>query len=287
MTWKRPIFPRQLSKAFIVSGFSRLKKRELGNTVADICTQLYDMYRVIKLNKVEVRNLAPFRMINSFDKDKFEQLFSEAREIANNECAGLSEQCIQVRDQILEMEKNEEDEGAKKILLEISDQADLLGQALSVESIEAHIQETHDQHIAFLNEQLEKEFKRLKAGFVRIVEDIKKVIELQFDASSETAKIAGAITFGYIGIQATINHFSKYLEKGLGHIDIETYKKDMEPLTKFSGDKSLLTVDVDEDEFYERESKAIIGDSTSAEDVKKHCITLLQAVRTLPGKYKE
>ena len=114
----------------------------------------------------------------------------------------------------------------------------------------------------------------------------KKVIELKFDASSETAKVASAITFGYSGIQSFIKNYSKFTEIGLGDIDAETYKRDMEPLTKFSEDKSLFALK-SYSEFYERDTKAVVTENTEVEDVKKHCVNILKAVRALPPRYKQ
>lgn len=289
MPWKRPIFPQQLFKNPVAAKFNKMQKRELGQTVGNICDPLNKQFRAIPWNQIKIGNLSRFRMINTFDKDAFEQMFSEAREVVNNHCPAFSEQCMQVHDQILEIEKNEEEDGTdtKKLLLEIAEQAKLTSQTLGAEELEKQIQETHDEHMALLNQQLEKQLKGLKDAIAKIVTGIEKVIELEFDAGSETETVAGAIEFGYSGIQNYIKNYSKFTEKGLGDIDLETYKKDLEPLTKFSGDESLFVLEGTYSDFYERDTKAIVNDSSESEDVKKHCITLLKAVRALPSRYKD
>lgn len=285
MPWKKPILSPKLSKGSVVSSFKRIRKLELSAELGDLFGTLNELYRKIPWIKIELRSLARFKMITTFDKDAFEKLFDEANEIVENDGKELFDQCVLVRDRVLEIEQGETDENAKKLLLEMSEQIDLLIQSVSPEALKTHLQEARDQHMAFLNQQLEKHFEQLKAGFVRIVNDIKKVIELKFDASSETAKVASAITFGYVGIHNIIKLYHKYVELGLGNIDIETFEKDLEPITKYSGDKSLFSFS-SYSEFYERDGKAIVTEETDADAVKEHCVTLLKAVRALPSKYK-
>lgn len=286
MPWKKPILPLKLTKGQVISGFKRIRKPEMSVDMGNLVESLNASYRSIPWVKLELRTLARFKMITTFDKGAFDQVFDEAREVAQNNCPELFEQCIQVRDQVLEIEKNEADDAAKQLLIEMSEQADLLSQSVSPEVLEAHLQEAYDQHMAALNQQLQNQFKQLKAGFVRIVKDIKKVIELEFDASSETAKVASAITFGYVGIHNIIKLYHKYVEQGIGDINIETFENDLAPLTKYSGDKSLFSFS-SYSEFYERDGKAIVTEETDADAVKNHCITLLKAVRALPSRYKD
>lgn len=286
MAWKKPMLPRQLTTGFIASSFNRLQKRELGETLKNLCAPLNEQYRKIKWNMIEMRNLFRLKIIDKFEKDDFQQQFDDARAVVSNDCKAFTDACEQVRDQVRSLEKAEDNEAAKAFLVEISEQADLLAQALSQETLESHLQTTYDEHMAHLNQQLEQRFKQVKTGIIRIVEGIKKVIELEFDASSDADTVNGAVTYGYGGINSVFKNYAVYLEKGIGEVDIETYKKDLEPLTKFSGDKSLYTFEA-YSEFYERDNKVIIGEDTDAEDVKKHCITLLKAVRELPSRYKE
>lgn len=286
MPWKKPMLPLKLTKGPVISSFKKIRKPEMSVEMGNLVEKLNASYRSTQWVKLELRSLSRFKMITTFDKDAFDQVFNEAREIAETNCAELFEQCALVRDKVLEIEKSETDDSAKQLLLEMSEQADLLSQSLSPEALEAYLQEARDQHMASLNQQLENQFKQLKAGFARIVNNIKKVIELEFDASSETAKVASAITFGYVGIHNIIKLYHKYVEIGLGDIDIETFEKDLEPITKYSGDKSLFSFS-SYSEFYERDGKAIVTEDTDADAVKQHCITLLEAVRALPSRYKD
>ena len=77
-----------------------------------------------------------------------------------------------------------------------------------------------------------------------------------------------------------------FLEKGIGDIDAETAKKELEPLTKFSSDKSLFSTTSYNDEL-EADMGAIVNDESSADDIKNHCITILQALRAIPARYKD
>lgn len=285
MPWRKPIFPQQLSTGFIASNFARRQKRELGETLKAPCEELQKQYRTIPWNKLEMRDLMRMRQINTFDKDAFEQLFTEAREVIDDNCAQLSEQCLQIRDKILEIEKSESDDGkgTKELLIEMSEKAELFGQELSKEPLEEHLKELRDQHMASLNKQLEQRFTQFKKGLVQILEKIKKAKENEFEAGAESTS---AVTYGYVGVQPIIKNYITFLEKGIGDISAETAKKELEPLTKFSGDKSLFSTTSYNDEL-EADMGAIVNDESSTGDIKKHCVTILQALRAIPSRYKD
>ena len=290
MTWKKPIFPQALSKGYIMSNFNKRQKRELALTVSETCRELFSNYQSIPWNKMAMRDLARFKNVNNFSRDSFQQIFDEAKEVVNTDFTKLVEQCYQVRDKLLAIEKDEADDGkgTKELLTEMTEKTEWLAQQLSKELLEEHLQELHDTHLAFLNKQIESRLKQLKDGIIKIVEEIKKVVELEFDASDEgkAKKINGAFAYGYRGIQSVIKGYFTYVEKGLGNTDPETFKQDMEPLTKFSGDRSLLAFTV-ENEMLERDIGAFVTDEADSEDIKKHCKKILEAVRALPGKYKD
>jgi len=276
--------PRELTPGFILSSFNRLRKRELGETLKETCTPISDIHRKTQWRAIEMTDLMRYKIIDKFEKDVFEGFFDSAREIIEGDCKAIVDLCAEIQNQIASIE--EEEEAVKKLLSDISTKAEEFAQALSKEAMEEHLQIKRDEHMAHLNKQVEQNFKRLKDSIAKIVKDIKGVMEVDFDASSETDKVAGAITYGFVSIQSIIKRFSIYLEKGLGTINFETFKKDLEPLTKFSGDESLYAFE-SYSEFYERDGKAIVTEETEADDVKKHCITLLKAVRELPSRYKE
>ena len=282
------MLPQQLLKNFIVSKFSGMRKRELGQTVGNVCDPLNLQFRTIPWNKIRFNMLSRMRMVSTFDRDAFEQIFTEAREIVNDHCPAFTEQCMKIHDQILEIEKSQEEDGTdtKKFLLEIAEQAKLTSETLSVETIEKQIQEIYDEHMGVLNEAVEKQFDQLKKAIEATVDRIKEVLELNYDASSETDKVASAITFAYAGIQSFIKNYIKFLEKGLGEIKLDTFKIDLAPIIKFSDDKSLFTLESYSD-FYERDGRAVINEESSPEDVKNHCINILKAIRELPSRYKD
>ena len=288
MAWKKPILPQQLSSGFIVSNLTRRQKRELGETLKGTFDELQTQYRAVPWNKLELRDLVRFKNINTFEKDAFEQVFSEAREVVDNDCANFAEKCSQVRDQILAVEKEEEDDGkgTKELLIEISEKADLLIQQLSKESVEEHFQELRDKTLEFLNKQVEMRLKQLKDGIAKIVKDIKGVADIEYDAASYAKQVNGALTYGYTGVQPFIKSYLTFLEKGLGHTDPETFKNEFAPLTKFSGDSSLFA-----SKYYNEEHlgdmASVVSDSTEVDDVKKHCKAILEAIRALPRQYKE
>ncbi len=286
MTWRRPNFPSKLSVGVVGAGFNRIQQRELGDTVKAMLAPLPNQSRAIKWAALEMRDLSRHRVIDRFDQDAFQMIFDDARALVDNECKALHDELLKVNDQILSLEKESDNEGAKKLLQEISEQLVLFSQALSKETLEEHIKNTREQHMAFFKTQIDQRFKRLKDAFAKIVKGIQKVIELKFDASSEAESVNDALTFGYSLIQNYIKDFSTYVEKGLWDIDIETFKNDLEPITKFAGDESLFAFS-GYSEMYERDIKVIASDETESEDVKKHCITILQAVRALPSRYKE
>ena len=281
------MFPQQLSGGFIVSNFSRRQKRELGETLKSLCEELQNQYRTIPWNKLEMKDLVRLKLIKTFDESVFQQMFDEARDVIETHCVKLAEECIKIRDQVLAIEKAEADDGkgTKDLLVEISEKAELFSQQLGKEPIEEHLQELHDQHMAALNKQFELRFTQLKKGLVQIVEKIKVAKEHEFDPSEE-GKVIVAVTYGYTGVQPNIKEYINFVEKGLGNLDLETVKKELEPLSKFSGDSSLFSAKSYSDEL-ERDVGAIVNDETDADDVKKHCITILQALRALPARYKE
>lgn len=286
MTWKKPNFPRQLTVSFVSSSFNRLRKREIGESLKTTCAPAYDKYRAVPWRTLEMKDLVRHKMVNQFDKEAFQQIFTDARAVIDNETKTLADECASIREQVSAMEAKEDDPAAKKIFSEMIEQADLMCQALSKETLEEFIQSTHDQHMANLSQQVEQRFKRLKDAFVKIVNNIKKVIDLEFDASSHSDVINTSLTFGYSIIQNYIKDFAVFVEKGVWVIDIDTYRKELEPITKFSDDKSLFAFDGYSDA-YERDIKLVANEDTEAEDVKKHCISILKAVRELPSRYKE
>ena len=77
-----------------------------------------------------------------------------------------------------------------------------------------------------------------------------------------------------------------FLEKGIGSVGADTVRKELEPLTKFSEDKSLFSTTSYNEEF-EADMGAIVNDDSSADDIKKHCIAILQALRAIPSRYKD
>ncbi len=285
MPWRKPIFPQQLTSGFIVSNLSRRQKRELAETLKAPCDELQKQFRTIPWNKLEMRDLMRLKQIKTFDRDAFQQMFDEANDVIENHCVKLAEECLKLRDQILEIEKNEPDDGkgTKQVLIDVSEKAELLSQQLSKEPLEAHLQETREQHMAALNKQLDIRFTQLKKGLVQIVEKIKKAKDANFSAGTESTL---AVTYGYTGVQPTIKDYIGYAEKGIGDFDPETVKGELEPLSKFSGDSSLFTQKVENDEL-ERDVGAIVTDETDSEEIKQHCITILQAVRALPSRYKD
>jgi hypothetical protein len=285
MPWRKPTIPQQLTSGFIVSNLSRRQKRELAQTLKAPLDELQKQFRTIPWNKLEMRDLMRLKQIKTFDRDVFEQMFDEAREVIDNDCSKLAEETLKIRDQILEIEKNESDDGkgTKELLLEIAEKAELFSQQLSKEALEEHLQELRNQHMEGLNKQLEIRFTQLKKGLVQIVEKIKKAKEADFSAGAESTL---AVTYGYTGVQPTIKDYINYAEKGIGDLDGETVKQELEPLSKFSGDSSLFTSMVENDEL-ERKAGAIVTGDTDSEEIKKHCITILQAVRALPSRYKE
>ena len=129
-------------------------------------------------------------------------------------------------------------------------------------------------------------FDGVKKGFVRIVEGIKKVIEVDFDPSLESAKINEALTYGFRSVHPVINGYVSYLENGIGDTTPEEVREDLEPITKFASDDSMFIYEVEHDEL-ERKIKTICTEEAKKEDIQKHCITLLEAVKALPVKYKE
>lgn len=272
-----------------MSNFNRRQKRELGETVKKICDELAVLYRAIQWKPIEMRDLARLKNIRTFNKDEFEQIFTDASEAVDNFCATLSDKCFEAKDQILEIEKGEDDDGkgTKELLVEISEKAELFGQQLSKETFEAHFQEVRKEHMDFLNKQVDLRLKQVKNGIVRIVKDIKKVVDLEFEAESEPEKINGALTYGYVGILSPVKEYLSYLEKGMGDADFEETKKDFEPYFQFARDeKSIFKVKI-ENEALERDIAAVVNDETEADDVKPHCIKILETVRALPAKYKE
>ena len=285
MPWRKPIFPQQLSAGFITSNFARRQRRELGEPLKALSDELQKQYRTIPWNKLEMRDLARMRQINTFDRNAFEQLFTDAREVIDDNCAKLSEQCLQLRDKILEMEKSESDDGkgTKELLIEISEKAELFGQELGKEPLEEHLKELRDQHKASLDKQLEQRFTQFKRNLVQILEKIKKAKEKDFEAGSEST---GAVTYGYVGVQPIIKNYIMFLEKGIGSVGADTVRKELEPLTKFSEDKSLFSTTTYNEEF-EADMGAIVNDDSSSDDIKKHCITILQALRAIPSRYKD
>ncbi len=285
MPWRKPIFPQQLSAGFITSNFARRQRRELGEPLKALSDELQKQYRTIPWNKLEMRDLARMRQINTFDRNAFEQLFTDAREVIDDNCAKLSEQCLQLRDKILEMEKSESDDGkgTKELLIEISEKAELFGQELGKEPLEEHLKELRDQHKASLDKQLEQRFTQFKRNLVQILEKIKKAKEKDFEAGSEST---GAVTYGYVGVQPIIKNYIMFLEKGIGSVGADTVRKELEPLTKFSEDKSLFSTTSYNEEF-EADMGAIVNDDSSADDIKKHCIAILQALRAIPSRYKD
>lgn len=285
MPWRKPIFPQQLTGGFIVSNLTRRQKRELAETLKAPLDELQKQYRTIPWNKLEMRDLMRLKQIKTFDPDAFQQMFDEAKDVIENHCLTFAEECLKIRDQILEIEKNESDDGkgTKGLLIEVSEKADLLSQQLGREPLEEHLQELRDQHMAALNKQLEIRFTQLKKGLVQIVGNIKKAKDSNFSASSESTL---AVTYGYTGVQPMIKDYIHYTEKGIGDFDAETVKEELEPLSKFSGDSSLFTTMVDNDEL-ERKTGAIVTDETDSEEIKQHCVTILKAVRALPAKYKD
>ena len=285
MPWRKPIFPQQLTSGFIVSNLSRRQKRELAETLKAPCDELQKQFRAIPWNKLEMRDLMRLKQIKTFDRDAFQQMFDEADDVIENHCVKLAEECLKLRDQILEIEENEPDDGkgTKQVLMDALEKVELLRQQLSEEVLEEHLQETREQHMAALNKQLEIRFTQLKKGLVQIVEKIKKVVAAEFSAGPESTL---AITYGYTGVQPTIKDYISYAEKGIGDFDAETVKRELEPLSKFSGDSSLFTQTVNNDEL-ERDVAAIVTNETDLEEIKKHCGTILQAVRALPARYKD
>ena len=285
MPWRKPIFPQQLSAGFITSNFARRQRRELGEPLKALSDELQKQYRTIPWNKLEMRDLARMRQINTFDRNAFEQLFTDAREVIDDNCAKLSEQCLQLRDKILEMEKSESDDGkgTKELLIEISEKAELFGQELGKEPLEEHLKELRDQHKASLDKQLEQRFTQFKRNLVQILEKIKKAKEKDFEAGSEST---GAVTYGYVGVQPIIKNYIMFLEKGIGSVGADTVRKELEPLTKFSEDKSLFSTTTYNEEF-EADMGAIVNDDSSADDIKKHCIAIVQALRAIPSRYKD
>ena len=285
MPWRKPIFPQQLTSGFIVSNLTRRQKRELAGTLKAPFDELQKLYRTIPWNKLEMRDLVRFKQIKTFDSDAFQQMFDEAKDVIENHCLTFAEECLKIRDQLLEIEKNESDDGkgTKELLIEVSEKAELLSQQLGKEVLEEHLQELRDQHMADLNKQLDIRFTQLKKGLVQIVEKIKKAKEADFSGGSASTL---AVTYGYTGVQPTIKDYINYAEKGIGDFDVETVKSELEPISKFSGDSSLFTKEVENDEL-ERKAGAIVTDETDSEEIKKHCITILKAVRALPSRYKE
>ena len=287
MPFKKPNIPQQLTSGFIVSNLSRRQKRELAQTLKAPFDNLQKQYYSIPWAKLEMRDLARLKQIKTFDPEVFQRLFDEAKAVIENDCSKFAEEVLKIRDQILEAEKNEGDDGkgTKELLMEVSEKAELFSQELSKEALEEQLLQLRDEHMQALNKQLEVRFAQLKRGLVEIVEKIKTAKENDFDPSNE-GKVIIAVTYGYTGVQPIIKDYINYAEKGIGDFDAETVKDELEPLSRFSGDSSLFSSKVENDEL-EREVGAIVTSDTDSEDVKNHCITILKAVRALPARYKE
>lgn len=285
MPWRKPTIPQQLTGGFIISNLTRRNKRELGQTLKASCDELQKQYRGISWNKLEMRELLRMKQIKTFDKDTFDHLFDEARDLIESHCSKLADESLKFRDLVLESEKNESDDGkgTKELLVEISEKAEAFSQQLGKEPLEEHLNELRDQHMAAFYKQVDLRCTQLKKGLEQIVEKIKKSKEGDFSGGSESTQ---AVTYGYTGVQPILKDLVVFAEKGIGDVDAETLKKELEPMSKFSGDKSLFTKMVDNEEL-ERKAGAIVTKETGSEEIKNHCVAILQAVRALPARYKE
>ena len=289
MPFRRPRFPISLSRGHVLSKFRKIRQRELGDTVSKICIELETLYRSVPWMKVEkLRELSRMKNIRNFSKDKAQELLDNAQEVINEHCEQLSECCFETRDKLMEILDglDEADEATQELLNMLSEQADEFGNETAKESIEEKLAEYHGEFFSHMDGISEKRFDGLKKGFVQIVDGIKEVIEVDFNASIESAKINKALTYGFSSIQAVISGYLTFLEKGIADDDLEETKQDLKPITKYKGDDSMFIYKVDHDEL-ERKIKTICTEEAKKEDIQKHCITLLQAVKSLPAKYKE
>jgi len=289
MPFRRPRFPQLISRGHVLSKFRRIQKRELGDTVSKVCIELESLYRTVPWVKVEkLRELSRMKHIKRFSQDKANELVNDAREVIDEHCEGLSKRCIETSEKLLEIEKETEDDGkgANELLIEMAELAKDFAEETSKESIEQKLLEYKDEYFSHMDGISNQRFDGVKKGFVRIVEGIKKVIEVDFDPSLESAKINEALTYGFRSVHPVINGYVSYLENGIGDTTPEEVREDLEPITKFASDDSMFIYEVEHDEL-ERKIKTICTEEAKKEDIQKHCITLLEAVKALPVKYKE
>ena len=289
MPFRRPRFPVPLSRGHVISKFRRLRKRELSDTVGRVCIGLETAYRSVPWMKLEkLRELARMKNIRSFSQEKAQQLVDDAKEVIEEHCEKLSEHCFEVRDQLLEIEKEtgDEDEKVKELFATLSESADSFGNETAKESVMQKLAEYHEDFFAHMGNIADDRFGKLKQGFVKVVEGVKTVIEADFDAGKETPKINEALTYGFKTVQAVIKGYLNFVENGLVEADLEESKEELEPIAKYDKDSSMFIYEVEHDEL-ERKIKTICTEEAKKEDIQKHCITLLEAVKALPTKYKE